>query len=129
MDPVKLHDNSLNLESKNKLKDKDSSDLDLTTDNRKRQFAYTAMILTFISIAIMILSIVANDNFGDDYTESFEMTPGNLPFRNETSSISNVNMTVSDALVRSAPQPAIIFDQTEPTFNSQGYFIEKKCSF
>lgn len=35
-------------------------------DNRKRQFASAAAILTFLAVAIMILSIVSNDNFGDD---------------------------------------------------------------
>ena len=65
----------------------DSTELDLVTDNRKKQFAFVAMILTFISVAIMVLSIVSNDNFGDDYVESFTLMPGDLPYKNESSSI------------------------------------------
>ena len=116
MEP-KQHKNSLNQASKEKKKDKDGSegsDLDMIADNRKRQFAFTAMLLTFISVAVMILSIVANDNFGDNYAESFQMVSSNLPYKNASLSIT--------------PKSDIDLPDV-PTFNDKGYIIEKKCPF
>jgi hypothetical protein len=41
-------------------------------------------MLFTLSISIMILSIVATANFGDDYEESFSMPDSNLEYRNQT---------------------------------------------
>ena len=51
-------------------------------DNRSRTFTYVAAMLFLLSISIMILSIVATANFGDDYEESFSMPDSNLQYRN-----------------------------------------------
>ena len=40
-------------------------------DNRNKSFMYVAAMLFTLSISIMILSILATANFGDDYEESF----------------------------------------------------------
>jgi len=53
-----------------------------TIDNRKKTFTYVAAMLFTLSISIMILSIVATANFGDDYEESFSMPDSNLEYRN-----------------------------------------------
>ena len=43
------------------------------TDNRKRQFLYLTAILSYLALAVMLLSIIAADNFGEKHKESFEM--------------------------------------------------------
>ena len=78
-------------------------------DNRKREIFYVAGLLFFISIAIMILSIVASDNFGVNYKESFELygdasATENVIFRNGA-------------------------DQVKNEFNDDGYKIVKTCLF
>ena len=54
-----------------------------TVDNRKRSFASAAAILTFLAVCIMILSIVSNDNFGDDSKHS--LITDDLPLYQEPS--------------------------------------------
>lgn len=51
-------------------------------DNRKKTFTYVAAMLFTLSISIMILSIVATANFGDEFEESFSMPDSNLEYRN-----------------------------------------------
>lgn len=82
---------------------------DLESDNRKRQFALIAGLIFFVSIAIIILSIVANDNFGDDREESFEL------------------QDPSTLKVQGSLDPEA--EAGEPRFNANGYSIVQKCSF
>ena len=56
--------------------------IDELVDNSKRQLCFVATLLATLAIGIMILSIVAIDNFGDDFKESFKMMDSNKEYRN-----------------------------------------------
>ena len=42
-------------------------------DAESKPLRTVAILLSLLSISIMVLSIVANDNFGDDLKESFKL--------------------------------------------------------
>ena len=82
---------------------------DLESDNRKRQFAFIAGLIFFVSIAIIILSIVANDNFGDDLKESFELQD-------------------PQTLKEPDSEPPA-GGAASPDYNSRGFSIVRQCPF
>jgi hypothetical protein len=43
---------------------------------------FVATLITILAIGIMILSIVAIDNFGDDFNESFNLQDKDMGYRN-----------------------------------------------
>ena len=72
-----------------------------STDNRKRQFLYLTAILSYLALGVMILSIIAADNFGENNKESFEMQ-------------------------MDSERPSI---NRQVTYNAQGFKLISKCDF
>jgi len=78
---------------------------------RPKILAVTLLIF-FVTIAIVILSVVSNDNFGDDHLESFQLA-----------------LEVSGQEPRNSwSQGFDMFpDSHEVQYNGHGYLVTKKC--
>ena len=97
-------DNGKSKELKVKPKEQEGAD---EGDNRKHQLLYVATILFCLVVAIMTLSIMASNNFGQDQIESFELCQADL-----TSSFRN-----QDVLYNS------------DDFGRDGFILDKTCRF
>ena len=82
-------------------------------DKRKKQFGIVSAILFILSIAIMLLSIMNNQDVGDEDLKSFKMSDAILD---------NIYDDSQDGEEGSKGDSSI-------TYNSEGYYLVKQCNF